>query len=187
MPRHALFAFSLTLLAMLRVAAGDAVAADTPAPAAPQADAAATEPGDTEVPSFQPGMWEYQRSLVAPGHDTSSPSRMSRCTDPSREMRARLEELKKKGCRFSPSAHSGDTYRTSWTCPARDGGEAAVSETLTARSKTGYEVVSEAHLGKQQTRSRIIATRTGECSARPGGSRHPGPPPPPSPQPPARG
>jgi hypothetical protein len=55
---------------------------------------------------------------VAAGGVLAAPADAAPKADPSREMREKLEELKKKGCRLSPTAHVGNTSGTALACIA---------------------------------------------------------------------
>src|SRR5205807_10308162 len=77
----------------------------------------------------------------------------------------------KKGCRFSPTIHLGNTYQATWICSAR-GGVVAMSQKLTVTSESSYEDISEARFEEQQTRTKIVATRIGECPLLPNAPKH---------------
>lgn len=165
---------SLLVLALLGGAPGRAAAADAPAPGTPPA---ATADADPDVPALRPGMWEYQRSLASSPRGTPEPNRMNKCSDPSREMRDKLAQLKTKGCRFGPTAHSGNTYRTSWVCPARDR-MLRMSQVLTVSGDNHYEDSTEVRFGEQLTRTKIVASRVGDCPLLPGAPKRRRSPPP---------
>jgi hypothetical protein len=157
-----------------------ALAADPPAPEAPRAAPSAAAAPETEaevdLPTFQPGMWAYERTVTS-GNRAPTQSKMSKCSDPSVEMRSKIAELKKKGCRFSPTTHFANIYRSSWVCPAH-GGVLALAQTLTVTSDSRYEDSSEARFEEKLTRTKIVATRVGECPLLPGVPKHrPRPPP----------
>ena len=135
---------------------------------------------EAELPSLKPGMWEYQRTLTTRARGTPAVAKVSKCGDPTVEMRNKLAELEKKGCRFSPTVHLGNTYRASWTCPTH-GGVVAMSQKLTVTSESSYEDISEARFEEQQTRTKIVATRIGECPLLPGVPKQRRRPPPLSP------
>jgi len=182
-----------------------AFAADPPlagAPPAPTAraagDAAPPQSGaEADVPALQPGMWQYERTVTSrnrtpPGQPSLAPSKpvqtkVSKCANPTEEMRNKIAELKKKGCRFLPTVHTGNTYRASWACPTH-GGVLALAQVLTVENDRGYEDDSEARFEEQVTRTKIVATRVGDCPLLPAvpTQRHRPPPlSPPRPSPPS--
>jgi Protein of unknown function (DUF3617) len=144
-------------------------AADVPAPAptvpasSPATAPAAESAADLGLPSFQPGNWQYQRSVISATGAAPRQATISKCANPSQEMRNKLAELKQKGCRFSPTTHTGNSYSTSWTCPAR-GTLLVMTQVITVTSDSSYEDSTEARLQEQITRTKIVATRVGECS-----------------------
>jgi hypothetical protein len=147
-------------------------AADVPAPPTQSRPHAATPaqpdpPLNVELPSLQPGMWEYQRSVTSTTHQSPAEAKISKCSDPSEEMRSKRAELQQKGCRFSPTIHTGNNYRASWTCPTH-GGVVAMSQVITVSGDNRYEDMNEARFQEQVSRTRIVATRIGECPLIPG-------------------
>ncbi len=171
-----------TGLALAIAVLSRAGAADVPAPTvqspSPAAAASQAQPAaEGELPAFQPGLWEYQRSLVSAAHDTPRQATIKKCSDPSEEMRKKRLELKQKGCRFSPTVHTGNSYSASWTCPAH-GGVVAMSQVITVTSDSSYEDANEARFEDQVMRTRIVATRVGACPLLPGAPKHRRRPPP---------
>ena len=173
--------FAVVLVgALCGVRAADVLApAPTVAASSPAAASALTESAaDLGLPSFQPGNWQYQRSVISATGAAPRQATISKCANPSQEMRNKLAELKQKGCRFSPTTHTGNSYSTSWTCPAR-GTLLAMTQVITVTSDSSYEDSTEARLQEQITRTKIVATRIGECSPLAGvPKKHPRRPPP---------
>ncbi len=164
LPARPVAPFTAVLLAALsgvRAADVPAPTVRTPAPAA--APAQAESAADLGLPSFQPGNWQYQRSVISATGAAPRQATISKCADPSQEMRSKLAELKQKGCRFSTTTHTGDSYSTSWTCPAR-GTLLVMTQVITVTSDSSYQDSTEARLQEQITRTKIVATRVGECS-----------------------
>jgi hypothetical protein len=129
-------------------------------PAAPPADTVRP----VELPAFQPGLWEYHRALRNSARTAPQTMTVKKCSDPSRDIKQKLQMLKQQGCRFSPLRQSGNRYQSSWVCPR---GEAVITfqDTLTVTGPAGYEDSSEVHQGSghQVTRSSIVAKRLGDC------------------------
>src|ERR1700739_5010792 len=133
-------------LALLSVAFCHIVAADGPTPRTPpssSATSASSAPSapEADLPSLKPGMWEYQRTRTTRARGTPAQAKLSKCSDPTLEMRNKIAELRKKGCRFSAPVHLGNTYRASWMCPSH-GGVVAMSQVLTVTSDSSYEDIS---------------------------------------------
>jgi hypothetical protein len=183
-PFHAPLVTAVTL-----TLAAPALAADPPTPGAPPTSSAAApasqSEAEAELPALQPGLWQYERTVTS-GRRAPAASKVSKCSDPTVEMRKKIAELKQKGCRFLPTVHAGNTYRSRWACPTH-GGVVALAQVLTVTSESSYEDSSEARFEDQLTRTRIVATRVGECPLLPGVPKHRRlpPPPPPSNSPPS--
>jgi len=134
-------------------------AADPPAAPAP---AGGPETSAVELPRFQPGLWEYQRTLVR--GDTARPqvTTIKKCADPAAEMREKMEALRQKHCQFAPLRRNQDRYVSSWLCPTPTG-PMRFRDVLTASDLTSYQDVSEAHSAQHVTQQKVEARRVGEC------------------------
>src|SRR5712672_2524429 len=120
-------------LALAQVAGGLPVGAQTPATAAPAAQPAKTG----ELPAFQPGLWEYQRTVLNMGDAHPQKSSVRKCSDPTNEIRQRLDELKRKGCQFSRPTIRGTHYQSTWRCPSGSG-PLVIRDTVTVNSDSSY-------------------------------------------------
>jgi hypothetical protein len=148
-----------TLVSCLLLFACAAVrAADVPA-AAP-----AAEPDTTavELPKFQPGLWEYRRTLVRGDSGKPQISTIRKCADPGADMREKMADLKKKNCQFAPLKRNKDRYISSWNCPT-PGGPMRFRDVLIAKDLTSYQDVSETRSAQRVTEQKIEAVRLGEC------------------------
>jgi hypothetical protein len=134
--------------------------APAPGPAPPSARAATAVPSG--LPAFQPGLWEYRRTMMSGERGKPQTAIVKKCGDPSSDIQQKLADLKQKGCRFTPLARSGNLYQSSWICPATDG-FVATRDALTVKSAVSYEDDNESHLGQRTVHSKIVATRLGEC------------------------
>ena len=134
-------------------------AADPPAAPAP---AGGPETSAVELPRFQPGLWEYRRTLVR--GDTARPqvTTIKKCADPAAEMREKMEALRQKHCQFAPLRRNQDRYVSSWLCPTPTG-PMRFRDVLTASDLTSYQDVSEAHSAQHVTQQKVEARRLGEC------------------------
>jgi len=147
-------------LAFLGRVCGSAAAQPAPAdaPAAPSARAG------VELPAFRPGMWEYTRTTqVAGARAKPASTTVRKCSDPNREIREKLAQMKQKGCQFAPMTRQDSRYRASFTCPM-NGASVRMSDIITVKSPASYEYANETHYGERVTRSTIAANRVGECS-----------------------
>jgi hypothetical protein len=73
-----------------------------------------------------------------------------------------MEDLRGKGCRFSPMVKFGHQYESSWFCPANSG-VVAIREIVTVDSPTKYLTSSEIHHAERVVRTTTEANRVGEC------------------------
>jgi hypothetical protein len=128
----------------------------------PAVAAAAPQATAVELPNFQPGLWEYRRTLVR--GDTAKPqvTTIKKCADPAAEMREKIENLRKKNCQFTPLRRNQDHYLSSWTCPT-PGGQMRFRDVLIAKDASSYQDVSETRSAQRATQQKIEARRLGEC------------------------
>jgi hypothetical protein len=136
-----------------------AVRAADPPPAVP---AAAPQATAVELPSFQPGLWEYRRTLVRGDTAKAQVTTIKKCADPAAEMREKIEDLRKKNCQFTPLRRNQDHYLSSWTCPT-PGGPMRFRDVLIAKDASSYQDVSETRSAQRATQQKIEARRLGEC------------------------
>jgi len=119
-----------------------------------------------EVPFFEPGLWEYRRTVVKDGSPSPQISMLRKCADPSTEIRSKFVELGKRSCRFAPLAHRHHRYISSWICPTPLG-PTKFRAVLIVRGAAGYTDLSEMRTTEHVARQRIEAARIGECPANP--------------------
>jgi hypothetical protein len=139
--------------------------AETPQPprvTSPTRGAAATAGSD--LPHFQPGLWEYRQTVMNPGAGKPQVRTLQKCSDPTTEFKQKMAELEKKGCQFLPTERNQQGYVSQWTCPT-SAGPVRFRDVLISQSDTTYQTVSEAHTGEQVVHSTVDAVRLGECAA----------------------
>jgi hypothetical protein len=115
-----------------------------------------------ELPLFQPGLWEYRRTVMKDGIPSPQVSMLRKCADPSTEIRSKMAELGKRSCRFSPLTHRLHRYISSWICPTPLG-PTRFHAVLIVRGTASYTDLSEMRTTEHVTRQRIEAARIGEC------------------------
>ena len=125
---------------------------------------ATTAPAAAEIPFFQPGLWEYRRTMVKDGTPSPQISTLRKCADPSTEIRSKMAELGKRSCRFAPLKYRLHRYFSSWICPTPLG-PTRFHAVLIVRGTAGYTDLSEMRTTEHVTRQRIEAARIGECPA----------------------
>ena len=134
-----------------------------PAPAAPAAPAAPSAATGVDRPALRPGMWEYPRTTQVVGaRSKPEGTTVRKCSDPNREIREKLAQMKQKGCQFAPMTRQDNHYRTSFTCPTQ-GAPVKMSDVITVKSASSYEYANETHYGERVSRATIVANRVGEC------------------------
>jgi hypothetical protein len=116
-----------------------------------------------ELPFFQPGLWEYRRTVVKDDSPGTQVSMLRKCADPSTEIRTKMAQLGRNGCRFAPLAHRRGRYVSSWICPTPLG-PTRFRAVLIVKGATGYTHLSEMRAGQRVDRQRIDAAWIGECS-----------------------
>lgn len=137
---------SFTALCALGVLAAPCVAADP-----------------VSLPALRPGLWEYHRTTRDSNGDKPQLATLRKCGDPTHDIQQRMDELRTKGCRFSPLVKSGNQYGASWLCPATSG-VVAIHETVTVDSPTKYLTSSEIHHAERVVRATTEAIRVGDCT-----------------------
>ena len=121
-------------------------------------------PGSSELPAFQPGLWEYQRTVVTAAESRPQHSSIKKCSDPTQEIKQKLAQLQHKGCQFSPVTVRGNQYLSTWRCPASSG-QLVDRNVVTVMSYTSYQDDNEVRSGEHVSRSTVMARRLGECPA----------------------
>ena len=173
------------LVVCLLLFSSAAVRAAEPTPAGP----AAPDTTAVELPNFQPGLWEYRRTVMRGDAAKPQVSIIRKCADPAADMRDKMAKMKKKNCQFTPLRRNKERYLSSWICPTPSG-PIRFRDVLIAKDATSYEDSSESRSAQGVTHQKIEATRLGECPGLGAGAplpRTPKRPPPPKPPKPATG
>ena len=139
--------------------AAEAAAADKSAPPTPPRPSANA---DAELPAFQPGLWEYRRTLVNGRSPQPQVSTTRKCSNPTADIRDKMEQLRKKNCQFAPLKHINDHYISSWVCHTPTG-VMRFRDVLTVKDPASYQDVSETHSTQHVSQQKIEAVRLGEC------------------------
>jgi uncharacterized protein affecting Mg2+/Co2+ transport len=115
-----------------------------------------------ELPVFRQGLWKYQRTIA--GGKTID---VTKCANPTEDMKKQNEKLGKGGCRFSPLTKSGNTYTFTADCSIKipSGGEikGRTTTVITVESESAYTVEVHGTAGGQETKERLVARRVGDC------------------------
>jgi len=162
--RSAAFGTLTTLSCYLLSPLGQPADANTEPPRSTSHPPATTAPAAVELPFFQPGLWEYRRTAVKDGSTSPQISMLQMCADPSFEIRKKMAELGKRGCRFAPLTRRHQRYFSRWVCPTPLG-PTRFRAVLIVRGTAGYTDLSEMRTTEHVTRQRIEAARIGECPA----------------------
>jgi hypothetical protein len=133
------------------------------APAAdPQPGSAPSPWAGIVLPNFQPGLWHFRRALFNQGADEPQVTEVTKCTNPTSDIRQKMESLSGHKCQFSPPRHVDDHYVSNWVCQTPNG-LVRFHDVLTANDTTSYLDVSEAQTAERSTRSRLEARRLSDC------------------------
>jgi hypothetical protein len=89
-------------------------------------------------------------------------SSVRKCSDPTSEIRRKLDELQHKGCQFSRVLNKGSHYQSTWSCPSSSG-PVVVRDTVTVNSASSYQDDNQIKAGARITHSTIVANRLGDC------------------------
>jgi hypothetical protein len=146
-------------LLLAQLAGAVPAAAETPSATA----APASQPAKAvDLPAFQPGLWEYQRTVLTTADTNPRKSSVRKCSDPTSEIRRKLDELRQKGCQLSGPKSWGNRYQSTWRCPSASG-PLIVRDTVTVNSETSYQDDNQINAGARITRSTIVANWLGNC------------------------
>jgi len=160
--RRAVFATLTTVGCCLLPFPGQPGRANTEPPRGTHHKPAATATAAPELPFFEPGLWEYRRTVVKDGIPSPQISKLRKCADPSTEIRSKMAELGKRSCQFAPLTHRHQRYFSRWICTTPLG-TTRFRAVLIVRSPGGYTDLSEMRINEHVARQRIEAARIGQC------------------------
>jgi hypothetical protein len=117
-------------------------------------------------PSFQKGLWRFERSLSNGGSGANLPSAtfvsnqvVTRCVDPTNAMRETFKPAVIGNCRSAKPEKTDNRYVFALRCdfmgPART--------TIEVESATAYVEINEFVAGKPPKTETIVARRIGDC------------------------
>lgn len=112
-------------------------------------------------PTFKPGNWQYDHTIEKKGVTPQTFS-TSRCIDPTADMTAQRESLKRAGCEIKPPTQSGTTYRYSTACQGK-GKTTASQSVLEATSAEAFKLTTDTATNKSRFREVLTAKRVGDC------------------------
>lgn len=153
----------LTRAIVLALSTAAGASANSPAPQPqPAARRDSEAAAASQLPPLRAGLWEYRRTVYTAADTKPQKTTFQVCADPSAEIRERLEALRKKGCVFSPVLTRGKQYQSSWRCPVSSG-VLVDHNIMLVSDDSSYQDDNEIRSGEHFTRSRLVATRVGEC------------------------
>jgi hypothetical protein len=135
-----------------------------PAPVRPTVESTAQDVSATDVdlPTFKPGLWQYERRLTEMGSITPKRTSAQRCVDPTAEIRKKRSELAGKGCQFTPMRVTGNRYFSTWRCET-ERGVVRFRNSVTVESPSHYVDNSQSRTQDKLSEQVIEATRIGDC------------------------
>ncbi|MFO1217230.1 MAG: DUF3617 family protein [Burkholderiaceae bacterium] len=127
------------------------------------ASLAATAALAAELPAFRRGMWEFQRSIAAPGPGSEQAAMASKkCTDPSADMKRMNAMLTAQGCTISELTAKGNVYTFSSQCQLQ-GISSQTRSVITVESDSAYTVQVTGTTAGKATNELLKARRVGDC------------------------
>ena len=122
--------------------------------------ATATAVGAEDLPQFQPGLWEFKRTIEELKQGVKPPPlNLQECVDPTASLKKHKET---PGCKFSPITKSGDSYSFTADCQT-DRGRLRSKNVITVETDSAYRLRVESQAGEQQWTELLVARRIGEC------------------------
>jgi hypothetical protein len=114
-------------------------------------------------PVLKQGMWEFTRTMQAPGGGPPKTVTSKRCTDPTADMQRQNATLTKSGCTISAPVKKGNTYTFTAACNMM-GVSSNTTSTLVVESESAYTLTVEGTTDGQPTKEVMKAVRTGDCT-----------------------
>ena len=112
-------------------------------------------------PVFKPGQWRFERTMQG---SEPVPQKVSttECVDPTADQKAQRDMLAKAGCKFSPLAQSGRTYRYTADCKMGNMTSSSAS-VLEVDSPEAFTITVESTVDGSKSREVLRARRVGDC------------------------
>jgi hypothetical protein len=114
-------------------------------------------------PVLKQGMWEFTRTMQAPGGGAPRTVTSKRCTDPTADMQRQNATLTKSGCTISAPVKKGNTYTFTAACNVM-GVSSNTTSTLVVESESAYSLTVEGTTDGQPTKEAMKAVRIGDCT-----------------------
>ena len=121
------------------------------------------EPFAQQWPALRQGMWEFTRTMQAPGGGAAKPMTSKRCIDPVADMQSQNEKLAKAGCTISAPVKSGNTFTFTAACKMM-GVQSNMKSTIVVENDSAYTITVEGTADGQPVNEVLKARRTGDCS-----------------------
>ena len=112
-------------------------------------------------PVFKPGQWRFERTMQG---SEPVPQKVSttECQDPAADQKAQRDMLAKAGCKFSPLAQSGRTYRYTADCKMGNMTSSSAS-VLEVDGPEAFTITVESTVDGSKSREVLRARRVGDC------------------------
>jgi hypothetical protein len=114
-------------------------------------------------PVLKQGMWEFNRTMQAPGGGAPRTVTSKRCTDPTADMQRQNATMTKSGCTISAPVKKGNTYTFTAACNMM-GVSSNTTSTLVVESESAYTLTVEGTTDGQPTKEVMKAVRIGDCT-----------------------
>ena len=120
-----------------------------------------------DAPTFRSGLWKFERTLETDGkaNDRLQTSglpiarQMTRCVNPTLELRAELTPLKTGGCNTKDLRKTDDGYVFQKVC----GDAAPIKTEINVKGDSAYTEIHQGNIGKIPTKETVVAERVGDC------------------------
>jgi len=113
-------------------------------------------------PTLKQGMWEYTRTMQAPGGGAPRTISSKRCVDPVADMQRQNATMTKAGCTISALVRSGNTYTFSSSCKVM-GVSSNTKSTMVVESDSAYTLTVEGTADGAPVKEVMKARRIGDC------------------------
>lgn len=114
-------------------------------------------------PVLKQGMWEFVRTIGAPGGGAGKTVTSKRCVDPTADMQRQNATMTKAGCTISAPTRSGNTYTFTSSCRMM-GVTSNTKSTIVVESDSAYTLTVEGMTDGAPTRETLKARRIEDCS-----------------------
>jgi hypothetical protein len=112
-------------------------------------------------------MWSFSSTVSAMAASKPQVRTVSKCTNPTEDIKKKWNALSIQSCKFSPMKHDGDRYSYTSFCE-KNGLMLQSKSSIIVESSSAYRVETDSRTNNQTQTEVVEAKRLGDC-AKPNG------------------